>query len=115
MAPDFFSACSREFHTASCSRRSGGDKPRGIDDRVAEKGLAASPRRAAGKRPGQALSDRLPVAWAFPLIVFAVTWLLILAAWYGSAVIYRQGHPWTWHFLFKDAGYSWASPSAATR
>ena len=55
--------------------------------------------------PGQALSDRLPVPWAFPLIVFAITWLLILAAWYGSAVIYHQGHPWTWHFVFKDARF----------
>ena len=75
--------------------------PRGIDDRVAETGLAG-PRDA---QPGRALSDRLPVPWAFPLIVFAVTWLLILAAWYGSAVIYGQGHPWTYHFLFKDADY----------
>ena len=69
----------------------------------------ASPRRGwprpLGARPGQALSDRLPVPWAFPLIVFAITWLLILAAWYGSAVIYGQDHPWTWHFLFKDAGF----------
>ena len=47
----------------------------------------------------------MPVPWAFPLIVFAITWLLILAAWYGSAVIYGQDHPWTWHFLFKDAGF----------
>jgi hypothetical protein len=45
------------------------------------------------------------VPWAFPLIVFAATWVLILAAWYGSAVIYGQGHPWSWHFLFKDADY----------
>ena len=62
-------------------------------------------RRPGDAGPGQALSDRLPVPWAFPLIVFAITWLLILAAWYGSAVIYRQGHPWTWHFVFKDARY----------
>ena len=34
--------------------------------------------RPRGARPGQALSDRLPVPWAFPLIVFAITWLLIL-------------------------------------
>jgi hypothetical protein len=61
--------------------------------------------RHRGARPGPALSDRLPVPWAFPLIVFALTWLLILAAWYGSAVIYGQGHPWSWHFLFKDADY----------
>ena len=60
--------------------------------------------RPRGARPGRALSDRLPVPWAFPLIVFAITWLLILAAWHGSAVIYGQGHPSTCHFLFKDAG-----------
>jgi hypothetical protein len=69
----------------------------------------ASPRRGwarfRGEGAGQAWSDRLPVPWAFPLIVFAVTWLLILAAWYGSAVIYDQSHPWTYHFLFKDADY----------
>jgi hypothetical protein len=47
----------------------------------------------------------LPVPWALPLIVFAIAWLLILAAWYGSAVIYGHDHPWTWHFLFKDAGF----------
>jgi hypothetical protein len=66
--------------------------------------------RRRGAPPGPAqprppLSERLPVSWAFPLIVFAVTWLLILAAWYGSAFIYGQGHPWTYHFLFKDADY----------
>jgi hypothetical protein len=79
----------------------------GVTSRVVS--TTASPRRGwprpRGEGPGQALSDRLPVPWAFPLIVFAITWLLILAAWYGSDVIYRQGHPWTWHFLFKDAGF----------
>ncbi len=78
----------------------------GVTSRVVS--TTESPRRGwprpRGARPGQALSDRLPVPWAFPLIVFAITWLPILAAWYGSAVIYGQGHPWTWHFLFKDAG-----------
>jgi hypothetical protein len=47
----------------------------------------------------------LPRAWLFPLLVFAATWLLILATWYGSDAIYGQSHPWTWHFLFKDAGF----------
>jgi hypothetical protein len=41
----------------------------------------------------------------FPLLVFAATWLLILATWYGSDHIYGQSHPWTFHFLFKDAGW----------
>jgi hypothetical protein len=52
-----------------------------------------------------ALSDRLPRPWLFPFLVFSATWLLILAAWYGSDAIYGQGHAWTWHFLFKDAGF----------
>ena len=58
----------------------------------------ASPRRPA-------LSDRLPRAWLFPLLVFAATWVLILATWYISDAIYGQSHPWTFHFLFKDADY----------
>jgi hypothetical protein len=57
-----------------------------------------SPRRPA-------LSDRLPRAWFFPLLVFAATWVLILATWYISDAIYGQSHPWTFHFLFKDADY----------
>jgi hypothetical protein len=80
---------------------------RGVTSRVVS--TTTSPRRRwprpRGAQPGQSLSDRLPVPWAFPLIVFAIAWLLILAAWYGSAVCYRQGHPWTWHFLFKDADF----------
>jgi Gpi18-like mannosyltransferase len=56
--------------------------------------------------PGRrALSDRLPRAWLFPLLVFAVTWLLILATWRGADAIYGQSHPWTWYFLFKDSGF----------
>ena len=79
----------------------------GVTSRVVP--TTESPRRGwprpSDTRSGQALSDRLPVPWAFPLIIFAITWLLILAAWYGSAVIYHQSHPWTWHFVFKDARY----------
>ncbi len=52
-----------------------------------------------------ALSDRLPRAWLFPVTVFAATWLLILAAWYGSDAISGHSHPWTWHFLFMDANF----------
>jgi hypothetical protein len=56
--------------------------------------------------PGRATwSDRLPRAWLFPLLVFAATWLLILATWYGSNRFYGQSHSWTWHFLVKDAGW----------
>jgi hypothetical protein len=54
--------------------------------------------------PGRpTLSDRLPRAWLFPLLSFAVTWLLILATWYGGDRVYGQSHPWTWHFIYKDA------------
>ena len=75
--------------------------------------LPVSPGHARpGGRPGQpgdpgrpALSDRLPYPWLFPLLVFAATWVLIVAAWYGSDAIYGQAHPWTWHFVFKDAKY----------
>ena len=63
-------------------------------------------------RPGEpgvagrpTLSDRLPRPWLFPVVVFAVTWLLILAAWYGSDAIYGHSHRWTWHFLFYDANF----------
>ncbi|HEY5358643.1 MAG TPA: hypothetical protein VIJ82_13370 [Streptosporangiaceae bacterium] len=74
---------------------------------------AASPERAspppAGPAPDGAgrptLSDRLPRAWLFPLLAFAVSWLLILATWYGSDLIYGHSHPWSWHFIFKDAKY----------
>jgi len=51
------------------------------------------------------LSDRLPRPWLFPLLVFAATWLVILASWYGSDAIYGHRHAWTWHFLIKDAGF----------
>jgi hypothetical protein len=62
---------------------------------------------AAGQRPAErpTLSDRLPRAWLFPLLVFAATWVLILATWYGSDRIYGQSHPWTWHFMYKDANW----------
>jgi hypothetical protein len=62
---------------------------------------------SAGQDPPSrpTLSDRLPRPWLFPLLVFAATWLLILAAWYGGDRVYGQSHPWTWHFLFKDAGW----------
>jgi len=50
-------------------------------------------------------SDQLPRAWFFPLAVFAATWLLILAAWFGSDAIAGRSHRWTWHFLFKDANF----------
>jgi Dolichyl-phosphate-mannose-protein mannosyltransferase len=58
--------------------------------------------RPAG-RP--ALSDRLPYPWLFPLLAFALTWVLIIATWHASDAIYGHSEPWTWHFIFKDAQY----------
>jgi len=71
----------------------------------------ASTKRAGrvprAEEPGDgrpALSDRLPRPWLFPLAVFAATWLLIFATWYGSDAILGY-HPWTWHFLIADTGF----------
>ena len=75
-----------------------GTSPDRAPSRSGDQELGPSPRRSA-------LSDRLPRAWLFPLLVFAATWLLILATWYISDAIYGQSHPWTFHFLFKDADY----------
>ena len=58
-----------------------------------------------GTAERRTLSDRLPHPWAFPLLVFAAAWLLILAAWYGSDAVYGRSHRWTWHFLIKDANF----------
>ena len=67
------------------------------------------PQDAESGRPGRAerpaLSDRLPRPWLFPLLIFAATWVLILAAWYGSNAIYGHAEPWSWYFIFKDAKY----------
>ncbi len=52
-----------------------------------------------------ALSDRLPRAWLFPLAVFAVVWLLIPLAWYGSDATAGESHPWIWHFVMMDAAF----------
>ena len=50
-----------------------------------------------------ALSERLPRPWLFPLLVFAITWALIVATWKVADAIYGHGEPWTFYFLFKDA------------
>jgi hypothetical protein len=55
--------------------------------------------------PRPALSDRLPRAWLFPLLVFAVTWVLILITWRVAASIYGVSMPWGGYFLFKDANF----------
>jgi len=74
-----------------------------VADASAEQIAARGAERGTRGRP--ALSDRLPRAWLFPLLVFAATWVLILAAWRVSDAAYGQGHPWAWHFLFKDASW----------
>jgi hypothetical protein len=87
--------------------------PQARDPEAAPVTAAAAPTSRAGPShagiPGTAgrlsLSDRLPRPWLFPLIVFAATWLVILAAWYGSDAIYGHRNPWAWHFLIKDAGF----------
>jgi hypothetical protein len=60
-------------------------------------------RLAGHERPG--LSDRLPRGWLFPLAVFAVVWLLIPLAWYGSDAIHHRSHPWIWHSVMMDAAF----------
>jgi hypothetical protein len=55
--------------------------------------------------PRPALSDRLPRAWLFPLLVFAATWILILITWRVAASIYGVSMPWGRYFLFKDANF----------
>jgi hypothetical protein len=59
----------------------------------------------SGPPPRPALSERLPRPWLFPLLVFAATWLLILATWFGTDLIYHQSHPPRWFYGFKDAGF----------
>jgi len=61
--------------------------------------------RKSGPLPQNTWSDRLARAWIFPLLVFTMTWLLIVTAWLGSNAIYHHGEPWTWYFYFKDARY----------
>ena len=50
----------------------------------------------------RSLSDRLPTPWLFPILVFAVTWGLILAAWQVANMIYRAPVPWSKYFVFGD-------------
>jgi hypothetical protein len=61
----------------------------------------------AGPGPPErpSVSERLPRPWLFPLLVFAGTWLLILATWLGTDLIYHQRNPPRWYYGFKDAGF----------
>jgi hypothetical protein len=61
---------------------------------------------AGSDPPGKpSLSDRLPRPWLFPLLVFGTTWLLILATWYVTNLIYHQHNPPRWYYGYKDAGF----------
>jgi hypothetical protein len=94
MAASPASSSSSSSSSPTASPAPGGqDPPRSPEDAQA----APAERRA--------LSDRLPRAWLFPLLVFGATWVLILATWYASDAIYGHSEPWSWHFIFKDAKY----------
>ncbi|HSR85461.1 MAG TPA: hypothetical protein VLM11_14905 [Streptosporangiaceae bacterium] len=66
---------------------------------------SAVPAEAEAAPERRELSDRLPRPWLFPLAVFGVVWLLILAAWYGADAIAGENHPWAWHILIADTGF----------
>ena len=53
--------------------------------------------------PRRALSDRLPAPWLFPLLVFGITWGLIVATWHVANAVYHASLPWSRYFLFADA------------
>jgi hypothetical protein len=52
----------------------------------------------------------------FPLLVFAVTWVLILASWETANLYGHHSHGWYFYFWYKDSGYyasvavNWYSP-----
>ena len=59
----------------------------------------------SGPADRPSLSERLSRPWIFPLLVFAGTWVLILATWYVTNLIYHQSNPPRWYYGFKDAGF----------
>jgi hypothetical protein len=56
-------------------------------------------RTGSGRGPDGALSDRRPRARLFPLLVFAATWVLIVATWLIANGIYHSHLTWT-NFLW---------------
>jgi hypothetical protein len=52
-----------------------------------------------------AFSDRLPRPWLFPLLVFGLTWGLIVAAWQVSDAVYGMSWPWNRHFMYADGPF----------
>ena len=66
--------------------------------------LAVSGAEAPPPAGRTALSDRLPRAWMFPLLAFAVAWVLILAAWNIAGAIYGS-RSWWRYFYYDDSAY----------
>ena len=66
-------------------------------------GLVPGSPEPPGGRP--TLSGRLPRPWLFPLAVFAVVWVLILATWFCADAIFGERHSWSWHILIMDTGW----------
>jgi hypothetical protein len=50
-------------------------------------------------------SERLPCPWMFPLGVFALTWVVILLAWWTGDVLRGQHCGWQSFFSYKDSAY----------
>ena len=72
---------------------------------------AQAPQPPMGTGPGRvSASDRLPRPWLFPLLVFAATWVLIVASWtLGARLIVPGYHAQHWYsFLwYKDVSWYW--------
>ncbi|HUN32049.1 MAG TPA: hypothetical protein VMU95_08505 [Trebonia sp.] len=67
--------------------------------------------QAPGPRP--ALSERLPTPWLFPVLAFAVSWVLILAAWQVANAVYGTAWSWSKYFLYGDgSGFNWIAVHA---
>jgi Gpi18-like mannosyltransferase len=41
----------------------------------------------------------------FPLLAFAASWAVIVATWFVSDALHGHSKSWTYHFLYKDAGW----------
>jgi hypothetical protein len=55
-----------------------------------------------------ALSDRLPVPQLFPVLAYAVTWVLLLISWQVANALYQTPWPWKKYFYFADGvNYNW--------
>jgi hypothetical protein len=59
-------------------------------------------RTESGRGPSTALSDRLPRPWLFPLLAFAVTWVIVVVTWHIANEINHSPQPWTAYFWIGD-------------